>query len=37
MKKSMTKHDEQVQENNIEDDMILSSDFMTKKDKNEKQ
>lgn len=36
MKKSMTKHDEQVQENNIEDDMILSSDFMTKKDKNEK-
>lgn len=36
MKKSITKHDEQVQENNIEDDMILSSDFMTKKDKNEK-
>ena len=36
MKKSITKHEEQVQENNIEDDMILSSDFMTKKDKNEK-
>ena len=36
MKKSMTKHDEQVQENNIVDVMILSSDFMTKKDKNEK-
>lgn len=36
MKKSIARHEEQAKVDNIDDDMILSSDFMTKKDKNEK-
>lgn len=36
MKKSIARHEEQAKVENIDDDMILSSDFMTKKDKNEK-